>query len=205
LIAVIVDLVVSREAGTRGKKRLDRRMRKILAEVRNRFGSQCGATPSLTQGDSIELLVTGPIPVMYLFHRLMVEGMRFRVGLGTGRITVYNEYADECDGPAFWNAREALEEIRRSKHMKRRAAFRVSEKGKRGEEESVLYCVLFLAALQGMTATQLRLCFRHLWHGEGVTQIAKAVKTSLANVSKALGKTPCYLLADILSWLGRTA
>ena len=125
-IAVIIDLSKSKMITWREK--IDREIRTILDTTYKRFRKYCIAKPALTQGDSIELLVNNWKPVIYLFHKLLYEKLRFNTGFGTTTINLLREYADECDGPAFWNAREALEEIKKMKIQKIAANYKIEEK-----------------------------------------------------------------------------
>ncbi|KXH76211.1 MAG: hypothetical protein AM326_03240 [Candidatus Thorarchaeota archaeon SMTZ-45] len=201
MIAAIIDIVASRGANVRERKKLDKEIRSLLDQVYQLFNEFCVSIPALTQGDSVELLVSSWHPIVFLFHRLLMEDLEFRVGLGTGEILLLKENADECDGPAFWNAREALDEIKRTKYMSRSAGFKIDEKTSSDEENAVVNSILFLTTLLGLSATQLQYCFYYIWDKKGVSEIARAVKTSKGNVSKTLSKTPCYLLERVMTFL----
>ncbi|MHA2118829.1 MAG: SatD family protein [Candidatus Thorarchaeota archaeon] len=201
MIAAIIDIVASRGGNVRERKKLDKEIRSLLNQTYKRFKEFCVAIPALTQGDSVELLVNSWHPITFLFHRLLMEDLEFRVGLGTGKIILHKENADECDGPAFWNAREALDEIKRIKYMSRSAGFRIDEKTSNNEENAVVNSILFLTTLLGMSTTQLQHCFYYVWEKKGISEIARAVKTSNGNVSKTLSKTPCYLLEKVMTFL----
>lgn len=205
MIATIIDIVASREANVRERKKLDKEIRSVLDQVYQLFKKYCVAIPALTQGDSVELLVSSWQPIVFLFHRLLMEDLEFRVGFGTGEITLHKENADECDGPAFWNAREALNEIKRMKYMNRSAGLNIDEKTSKNEENAVVYSILFLTTFLGLSTTQLQHCFHYLWEKKGISEIAHAVMTSKGNVSKTLSKTPCYLLERVMAFLDREA
>ncbi|TFG29352.1 hypothetical protein EU527_16000 [Candidatus Thorarchaeota archaeon] len=199
MIAVIVDIIASRDVDARERRRLDKKIRDVLDSVYERFKEYCVATPALTQGDSIELLVSNWHPIVFLFHKLLIEGLEFRVGFGTGEIRLQKENADECDGPAFWNAREALDEIKRIRYMNRSAGFKLDEKTSSDESCTVSNSILFYTTLLGLSKTQLQHCFYYIWEKKQVTEIAEITKTSKGNVSKTLSKTPCYLLEKVLT------
>jgi hypothetical protein len=203
MIAAIIDIVASRDANVRERKKLDKEIRSLLEQTYQRFKEFCVAIPALTQGDSVELLVNSWHPIAFLFHKLLMEDLEFRVGLGTGEIMLHKENADECDGPAFWNAREALDEIKSTKYMSRSAGFKIDEKTSSKEENAVVNSILFLTTLLGMSTTQLQHCFYYVWEKKRVSEIARAVKTSKGNVSKTLSKTPCYLLERVMTFLER--
>ena len=201
MIATIIDLLASRDAGAEKRVKTDREVRTILKQTHERFEKHCSAIPALTQGDSIESLTSSWQPIVFLFHSLLMRGLKFRVGLGTGEIIVHNRNADECDGPAFWNAREALDEIKQMKYMTRAASFRVDKKAQVDENNAVVQSVLILSTLLSLTQTQLQHCFYYIWDNKRVFEIAELVKTTEANVSKSLGRTPCYLLENVLAFM----
>jgi len=201
VIAAIIDLIASRDASTRERREMDGKVRRLLEETYDRFTQDCEAVPTLTQGDSIELLVTTWQPIVFLFHRLLMERLRFRVGLGTGPVEIHKEHADECDGPAFWNAREALEELKGTKYMSREAGFRLSDRTSNTERQTVIISTLILASLLCLTATQLTHCYYHIWEEKSITEIAEIMKTTKGNVSRILGKTPCYILQKVMAFL----
>ena len=101
MIAAIIDIVASRDINARERRRLDTKIRNLLVQTHGRFNEYCVAIPALTQGDSMELLVSSWQPLVFLFHRVLMEDLAFRVGLGTGEIIIHKENADECEGPAF--------------------------------------------------------------------------------------------------------
>lgn len=201
MIAAIVDIVASRDGNTRERRELDKKIRFVLIQTYERFKTYCIAIPALTQGDSIELLVTSWQPIVFLFHRLLMESMEFRVGLGTGEVIIKKENADECDGPAFWNAREALDEIKSTKYMNRSAGFKFDMKKPNYEENAVINSLLIYTTLLGLSKTQLQHCFLFIWEHNTISEIAEATKTSKGNISKSLSKTPCYMLERVMTFL----
>lgn len=200
MIAVIIDIVSSRELAVQKRKTLDKKIRKLLREMHNRFMKNCLAVPSLTQGDSIELLVSNWLPIIFVVHNLLMENLELRIGFGTGNIIVQNENADECDGPVFWNARQALDEIKKRKYMISPAGFRFDKKTSSNEANVVTNSILFFTTLLGLSTTQRRYCFQYIWEKQRVSEIAKIVKSSKGNISRTLSKTPCYLLEEIVSF-----
>jgi hypothetical protein len=201
MIAAIIDIVASRKVSTRQRKELDRKLRSLLSGLYQRFQKHCLAQPALTQGDSIELLVDGWQPIVFIFHSLLMADQEFRVGLGTGEVTIQKENADECDGPAFWNAREALDEIKQMKYMSRPAAFNIDENSSVTESGIVIESILFLTTLLSLTRTQLEHCYHFIWEKKSISEIAETIETSKGNVSRSLSKTPCYLLERVMAYL----
>ncbi|MFX1543760.1 MAG: SatD family protein [Promethearchaeota archaeon] len=201
MIASIIDIVASRDAPVGERRKLDRKIRGVIDETYKRFKEYCIAIPALTQGDSIELLVSSWQPIVFLLHKLLMDGLEVRMGLGTGEIIIHNERADDCDGPVFWNAREALDEVKSMTYKKRSASIKIDENASDKENSIVVNVVLFFASLLGLSTTQLQHCFYYLWEKKQISEIAKAVKTTKGNVSRTLSKTPCYLLQEVMKFL----
>lgn len=201
MIAAIIDIVASRDINAHERRRLDTKIRDLLVQTHRRFNEYSAAIPALTQGDSMELLVSSWQPLVFLFHRILMEDLAFRVGLGTGEVIIHKENADECDGPAFWNAREALDEIKHMKYMNRSAGFNFDKDTSNNEKNAVVNSILLLTTLHGLSTTQLKQCFYYIWEKKSISEIAQAVKTSKGNVSKTLSKTPCYLLGKVMTFL----
>jgi predicted DNA-binding ArsR family transcriptional regulator len=204
MIVAIIDIVASREISDSKRKKMDKEIRSILSETHSRFKKHCIATPALTQGDSIELLISDWLPVIFLLHSLLLKNLDLRVGLGTGKIIVQHEKADECDGPVFWNARQALDEIKQAKYMTSNAGFKFDKKTSSKENNAVINTILFFTTLQSLSSTQLRYCYHYIWEEMQISEIAKAVNTSKGNISKTLNKTPCYLLEKVVAILNRS-
>ena len=203
MIAVIADIMSSRDVDTRERQKMDGAIRDLLDHTYERYQDYCLAIPTLTQGDSIELLVNSWQPVVFLFHNLLMEDLEFRAGFGTGEVIIKKENADECDGPVFWNAREALDEIKTARYMSSSAGFKFAENTSDEERNIVINAILLYVALLGLTTTQLRYCFHYIWKKERPTDIAKATRTSKGNVSRMLSKTPCYLIEKVMAFLSQ--
>ena len=201
MIAAIIDIVASRDASVPERRKLDRDVRGVIDETYKRFKEYCVAMPALTQGDSIELLVNSWQPIVFLLHKLLMKDLEVHVGLGTGEIIIHNEKADDCDGPAFWNAREALDEVKHMKHMKRSASFKIDENAPNNEKTMIVNVVLIFTNLLSLSTTQLQYCFYYIWDKNQISRIAKDVKTTKGNVSRTLSKTPCYLLEEVMTFL----
>ncbi len=197
MIAAIFDLIRSRELTHRAKEIRD--LVKLGIElVEGMWGSGIVARPALTAGDSVEFLVEDWRPVTFFFHYSLAHGLRFRVGLGAGRVDVIREFADECDGPAFWSARASLEGLDLRTSGGSVVNFEVGEGADRGDKKILLAATLTMAMLAEMPDRKLTYCFWRVWFGEGVGDIAKRYGVSKGNVSKTLRGTGCFILSRLV-------
>ncbi len=136
MIAGIIDLVGSKALTLEDRQKLNDELRAVLKGIYERFKEFCIARPSLTQGDSIELLVNHWKPIAFLFHKLLIKQLDFSVGFGTGEVHILREFADECDGPAFWNARAALENVKKTKAKRLIVDFVIDEGSKKEDHQN---------------------------------------------------------------------
>ena len=197
LLAAIFDLIKSREMSGRAEE--IRNLVKMGIElVEDRWDRELVARPALTAGDSVEFLVGDWRPVTFFFHYSLTHRLRFRVGLGAGRVDVIREFADECDGPAFWSARDALERLDLERSGGSVLDFEKGEGMDQKDRENLLTATLTMAMLAEMPDRRLTYCFRRVWFGEGVSDIARRYGVSKGNVSKTLRGTGCFILSRLV-------
>ncbi len=198
MLAVIIDIEESKVADVERRKVINEIIKKTGESVYKKFRENFESKPALTQGDSLELLVNNPKPLMYIFHKILFEGIKFKVGIGVGDVYLKQEYADECDGPAFWYAREAIDEIKRVKNMRPMALIKKGEDSNLKEVHMALIATLYLTSIISLSKQQIRYCFKHIWEEKSIKEIAKEVNFSTSNISKTLKRTPCYTLKKIV-------
>ncbi len=200
-VVVVVDLSRSREMNVRDKVRLYEVIRGLLESSHSRFPAECLARPALTAGDSVEFLVSWWRPPTFFIHALKVLSpqVEFRVGVGAGEVHVLGEIADECDGPAFWRAREALEHLKLTRGVGRRSIVDLRVDASAGPPDVQLAGVISLAAslLASMSERRLAYCYHHAWLGKKISEVAREFGVTRGNVSKVLRGTDCHLLARL--------
>ncbi len=200
MIAVIIDLIESRKMSQSRRRTTDKLIRKLLNNTYVRFEKYCQAIPSLTQGDSIELLVNHWTPIIFIFHSLLKNGLKFNVGFGTGKIIIKKKNADDCDGPAFWNAREAINIVKNRKQLRRGAEVVLDKNTPPEEKCTISNSILFLTSLLNLSPKQLQYSYYYIWEEKQITKIAKIVKSTKGNVSMVLNRSSCFLLDRMVSF-----
>jgi hypothetical protein len=121
LAAVLGDVVGSRTAPDRPA--LQRALRTALSVAGDRVPSVQPLTPTI--GDEFQGLFASPGPALEatLLVRLSLSGVadvRFGVGWGTLRIRDESAGPFEQDGPAWWAARAAIEQVGRDQRSRER-------------------------------------------------------------------------------------
>ncbi|MDK2464778.1 MAG: SatD family protein [Candidatus Korarchaeota archaeon] len=200
-VAVVVDLSGSRKMEVRKKVRLYGEIGRLLGESHSRFRRECLVRPALTAGDSVEFLVNWWRPPTFFLHALKVSvpDVEFRVGVGAGEVHVLGESADECDGPAFWRAREALEDLKLIRGVGRESIADLKVDPSAGPSDVHLAGVISLTVglLANMSERKLAYCYHHAWLGEKMSDIAREFGVTRGNVSKVLRGTDCRLLVRL--------
>ncbi len=197
MLAAIFDLIRSR-ARAQEAKNIREKIAEGMSLVEGKWGSKLAARPALTAGDSVELLAMDWRPLTFFFHFSLASDLRFRVGLGAGRVDVLREFADECDGPAFWSARSALEKLGSREARGSLVNFEVGDGFNKEDLANLRLAAISIAMLAEIPEKKRAYCFRRIWFGEGVGQIAKRYGVSKGNVSKALRGTACFILSRLI-------
>ncbi len=197
MLAAIFDLIRSRELWDRAEE-IRGLVREGMNMVEKRWDNELVARPALTAGDSVELLVRDWRPVTFFFHYSLASNLKFRVGLGAGRVDVVSEFADECDGPAFWSARSALESLDRREARGSLLNLEVGEGADARDEESLRMAALSMAMLAEMPDRRVAYCFWRIWFGSKVGEIASRYGVSKGNVSKTLRSSGCFILSRLI-------
>lgn len=113
-LAVIGDVVGSR--GVQDRKELQRRLRKAIDLVNERFSAGIASHFVLTIGDEFQGLLHSvkEIDRLMALFRSIVHPVELRMGLGVGRLdTTLEPIALGMDGPCFHRARAAIEQAER--------------------------------------------------------------------------------------------
>ena len=195
-IVAIFDIVGSTSIETKKREKVLDEIRALLEELnKSELKDNLLAKPAITGGDSIEILAKNGKAVMYFIHMLNIREINVRTGLGAGKVDIFKEYADECDGPAFWAARKALEECRRRKVQ----VWLETHKTAKNEEKLTLKLIsLFTIILQYMSREQRKYCYNYIWKNMSITEIAKKENVSPSNISQIIKKTVCKAIKQTL-------
>ncbi len=199
-IAAIIDIIKSRKMRNSRRKYILDKIYKIIREMeepeRNNINSFLLAKPAITGGDSLEILAKNSKPILYILHRLLIHDIPTRLGIGTGKIYIIRESSDECDGPAFWAARQAIDEGRRKKTIVLVHAHDTSKRWEYFEAKFTASAFLFL---NKMTPEQRKYCFHYIWKNMRIKEIAEKEKVSVSNISQIFKKASCRSLKHLIT------
>ena len=198
-IATIIDIIGSKRMPSDERKRIidivDMVIKSVNKLEKHSIKSALMAYPAITGGDSLEILAKKSEPILYILHQLLMRDIPIRLGIGIGKIDILKRSADECDGPAFWAARQALEEGQKNKANAWVIAHESSELWEALEAKSL---GLVFLLLERMSLEQRRYCFYYIWEDMKLKEIAKKEGVSVSNVSQIVKKTNCRSLKHLI-------
>lgn len=112
-LAIIADIINSKSIINR--KQTQEELKNGLEIINQRFKKYLVSDFTLTLGDEFQALLVVDAPICKIIDTFeaTINSLRFRYGIGYGEILtdIDPNLSIGADGPAFWNAREAIEWI----------------------------------------------------------------------------------------------
>ena len=116
--ALIGDIIESRHLANRAQQQ--EALNQVLDNLNDRYQADLASRFSLTLGDEFQGLVKVGAPIFQMIDelRLALPELNLRFGLGLGEIlTSINPVLSlGADGPAYWRAREAIQQVHQQHH-----------------------------------------------------------------------------------------
>ncbi|MBI9014633.1 MAG: hypothetical protein JEZ08_20510 [Clostridiales bacterium] len=114
--AIIGDIIESRAMQDRSD--VQRKIKKILEEINEKFKDDIAARFTITLGDEFQGLLKSSKPLMEIIDLIKLKfypnKLRFGIGFGEMYTEIIAEHAIGSDGPAYYAARKAIEDIKKS-------------------------------------------------------------------------------------------
>ena len=115
-IAIIGDIIDSKKMNDR--KSIQIKLNDVLSKINEKYASEIAAKFMITLGDEFQGLLFNGKYTMDIIEQIQREmhPVRIRFGIGVGEITtdINSEMAIGADGPGYYKAREAIEELKRN-------------------------------------------------------------------------------------------
>jgi hypothetical protein len=185
--ALIGDIVGSRAAENR--QDVHHRVTAALAAVGDRVPAI--DPPAITAGDEFQgsyATVGEALHAAFLLRISLAPEVDVRFGIGWGTVQVLDEEARTQDGPAWWQARAAIETVEaRATHPGTRHArlcYRAGPDGEGPDEAAVEAALLCRDQLVGSLATRSMRILGGLMAGRSKTEIARSEEISPSAVSQ---------------------
>ena len=132
LIAIIGDLIKSK--GIKDRDLVQSKLRNILEIVNRNYASMIASDFTITLGDEFQgVLKQGPM-ILEMLDRIKFEmkpvEIRFGIGMGEISTKIFRDNSLGADGSAYWNAREAINALKKNNDYATSKVFVVAEKEK---------------------------------------------------------------------------
>jgi hypothetical protein len=184
---ILGDIVKSRDIKDRAT--FQSHLIETLDFLNNRFKRTLVSSLMVNSGDSFQGIFSSSAPILSIADALrfsLVAYCSLRLGLGFGEITTEIERKSSilCDGPAFWNAKEALDDLYEENYYQTLSTRLVSTQSTLELVKELVNqsCLLGDQLVSGWKKRQLELAtYQILNHGyEKVPQIQLAQKLGIS-------------------------
>ncbi|MFQ5648542.1 MAG: SatD family protein [bacterium] len=190
-VAIIGDLVGSRAMAPDERNQVQKRFQVALDRVNVAFKDELAALFLITAGDETQGILHRPDCSYEILRQIQFELWPARIvfGVGYGPMTTpLKEYAVGADGPAFYRARQALEQARAErkaygKSIRREVLFDSDESFK---DEVVNALFLAISVLRGQWTQKQWQILRLVQQGATPSDISTSLAVPRSNISRTL-------------------
>lgn len=193
-LAIIGDLVGSRSLNPPERSLVQKRFQKVLNRVNESFKDQIASLFLITAGDETQGILYRSDYCYEIIRKIQIELTPIQIvfGLGYGPLTTeLGEFAVGADGPAFYLARQALDESKAERRAYGKSILREvrfhSDQPRRDRIIDALF--LALAVIKSHWTEKQTKILNLLEQGENPSEVARLLKIPLSNVSRTIDKT----------------
>lgn len=206
--AIIGDIKNSKEIEKRNM--IQNELKNILEDVNCIYADDIASKFTITLGDEFQgLLYTGHNVVKIIEtikERLYPVEMRFGIGEGEITTAINLEIAIGADGPAYYNARSAIEYLKGNEKKNKRALsdMRIESKCRKTEKQLALINTIFelMKAIElNWTERQREIIWAMLKYNEGQSATARRLGISQGTLNKALTAGQYYAYSNALKMI----
>ena len=203
-VAIIGDLKDSRHLENR--KEVQTHLQKILNQVNKKYEKDIASRFLITLGDEFQgLLYTGKDVLRIISEiRIQLYPVCLRFGIGFGKITtdIRAEMALGADGPGYYRAREAVEQLKerekRNRPVPSDICLKMDEKDRGTEVMLNTIFNLIYVVEKGWTIRQREIIWDMFLYEDGQQNTARRLNISQPTVQKALAAGGYYTYENAL-------
>ena len=203
-VAIIGDMKDSRHLENR--KEVQTHLQKILNQVNKKYEKDSASRFLITLGDEFQgLLYTGKDVLRIISEiRIQLYPVCLRFGIGFGKITtdIRAEMALGADGPGYYRAREAVEQLKerekRNRPVPSDICLKMDEKDRGTEVMLNTIFNLIYVVEKGWTIRQREIIWDMFLYEDGQQNTARRLNISQPTVQKALAAGGYYTYENAL-------
>lgn len=203
-IAIIGDIRKSKELQEREAVQIQ--LKEVLERINKKYSKELASDFMITLGDEFQGLLKDSTSVVQIIEEIELSlipvKLRFGIGIGEIYTTINRDLPLGADGPAYYNARAAIEEL---KELEKKSKMHLSNISVHGDDKlfinydllNTIFSLLYVIKEQ-WTQGQLKVIKElTMYNGNQVT-IAKRLGIAQAGISKHLLKANYYTYANAL-------
>ena len=211
-LAVIGDLVGSRQLNSQERSTVQKRFQEILDRINHEFKEDIAALFLITAGDETQGILHRTQRCYQILRKIQMDLSPIKIvfGLGYGPLTTeLKEYAIGADGPAFYYARQALNEAKKERKAYGKSILREVRIHSNDEirDQTIDALFLSLAVIRDHLTEQQEKIVELLEKGKSPKEISEILKIPLPNVSRTIETTHYreyeLIVACIETWFAK--
>ena len=208
-IAIIGDIKDSKKIENRNE--VQQKLNAILKKINMEYKEEISSNFIITLGDEFQGLLCNGARVMEIITeietRLYPINIRFGVGIGAITTEINREYAIGADGPGYYSARSAIENLKENEKKKK-----INVGNIRFEADVENYLTismlntitsLMMAIKENWSERQRKVIYDMLTSGESQVEAAKRLGVKQSTVQKILAKGKYYAYKDALDTINK--
>lgn len=203
-IAIIGDIKKSKELNDRNL--VQTKMKKVLSEINRKYESNIDSKFMITLGDEFQGLLKCGENVMNIISEIesSMYPVEIRFGIGVGKITteIDTEMPLGADGPAYYNARYAVEVLKNDEKKSKMPESNISIRieGENESSEKLLNTILSLLTVikSKWTDRQREVISDFIEHGDNQMSVANRLGITQSSVQKSLSSGNYYSFKEAI-------
>lgn len=209
-IAIIGDIYGSRTLSNRGA--VQSRLKHILQSVNLKYANEIAAQFMITLGDEFQGLLNTGIHTMNIIEEIQAQfyPVRIRFGIGIGAVTTLLSESDtlvgietrELDGPCYYNARSAIDYLKKSEKQKKNDSGNIRiemEHDADGFTELMNSTLSLMSVIeQNWTPRQRTIINDYMIYQDGQKNVAERLEIAQSSVQRGLANSNFYAYAQAI-------
>lgn len=215
-VAIIGDIKSSKNIKDRNSVQI--RLKNILSEINQRYANDIASRFMITLGDEFQGLLNCGENVLNIIYEIefRMYPIEIRFGIGVGEITteIDTEVPLGADGPAYYNARYAIDFLKniekKNKMAKSNIMLKLDEKNEMPEKMLNTILSLLTVIKNNWTERQREVVSDYIAYGDNQTKAAQRLGITQSSVQKNLSNADYYsfkeavdMVSCALSEIGR--
>lgn len=204
-IAIIGDIKKSKQLSDRNATQ--KKMQHVLNEINQKYEKDITSKFMITLGDEFQGLLECGDNVMNIISEIEtgMYPVEIRFGIGVGEVTteINPELPIGADGPAYYNARDAIQSLKNSEKRSKNADSNISIKIDRTNESSEKLLNTIFSLLTVMkskwTGRQREVIYDYICHEDSQEKVAQRLGITQSSVQKNLSNADYYSYKDAMN------